>query len=98
MMPTGHRTAPISIRGPGADTESVEKDTPLLERMGAGFIFRGGESCQIQGKHNERHRVMEHPSCERALAAYRDPECQAVAVIRRRKAVGSTMVAQGRDA
>ena len=97
-MPTGHRTAPISIRGPGADTECVEKDTPLLERMGPGFIFRGGRSCQIEGELNERHGVMEYPSCERAPAAYRDPECQAVTVILRRKAVGITMVALGRDA
>ena len=97
-MPKGYIIAHITVRDPDAYKEYVARDTPILEGMGARFVIRGGRSRQVEGELHERHVVIEFPSYEDALAAYQDPEYQAVAEIRRRAAESSIVVVEGHDA
>ena len=96
-MPKGYIIAHITVRDPDAYKEYVERDTPILEAMGARFVVRGGRSRQVEGDLHERHVVIEFPSYEVALAAYNAPEYQAVAEIRRRTAESSVVVVEGHD-
>ncbi len=97
-MAKGYIIAHITVHDPDAYKEYVERDTPVLEGMGGRFVVRGGRSSQVEGELHERHVVIEFPSYEAALAAYRDPGYQEVAEIRRRAAESSIVVVEGHGA
>ena len=94
-MPKGYIIAHITVRDPEAYKEYVVKDTPILEGLGGKFIIRGGQSKVVEGELHDRHVVIEFPSYEAALAAYNDPDYQAVADIRRRTADSAIVVVEG---
>ena len=94
-MPKGYIIAHITVRDPEAYKEFVVKDTPILEGLGGKFIIRGGQSKVVEGELHDRHVVIEFPSYEAALAAYNDPDYQAVADIRRRTADSAIVVVEG---
>jgi uncharacterized protein (DUF1330 family) len=98
-MPKGYIIGHITVRDPEAYKEYVVRDTPILESHGAKFIVRGGqgEVKEGPGGAEQRHVVIEFPSYEAALAAYNDPEYQAVADIRRRTADSVIVVVEGHD-
>lgn len=96
-MPKGYIIAHITVRDPEAYKEYVEKDTPILERLGGLFIVRGGRSEVVEGETLQRHVVIAFPSYEAALAAYHDPDYQKVADIRRRTADSVIVVVEGTD-
>ena len=96
-MPKGYIIGHITVRDPEAYKEYVERDTPILKRMGGRFIIRGGQSKQFEGELFERHVVIEFPSYEAALAAYNDPDYQEVAKIRQRTANSAIVVVEGHD-
>lgn len=96
-MPKGYIIAHITVRDPEAYKEYVEKDTPILKGLGGRFVVRGGQSETVEGSLHDRHVVIEFPSYEEALAAYRDPEYQAVADIRRRTADSAIVVVEGSE-
>jgi uncharacterized protein (DUF1330 family) len=94
-MPKGYIIAHITVRDPEAYKEYVVKDTPILEGLDGKFIIRGGQSKVVEGEFHDRHVVIEFPSYEAALAAYNDPDYQAVADIRRRTADSAIVVVEG---
>lgn len=94
-MPKGYIIAHITVRDPEAYKEYIEKDTPILHALGGKFIVRGGQSDVVEGEALERHVVIEFPSYADALAAYKDPDYQAVADIRRRTADTVMIVVEG---
>ena len=96
-MPKGYIIAHITVTDPEAYKEYVVKDTPILERLGARFVVRGGQSQTFEcaAPEGQRHVVIEFPSYEAALAAYNDPEYQEVAEIRRRTAESVIYVVEG---
>ncbi|WP_413720633.1 DUF1330 domain-containing protein [Silicimonas sp. MF1-12-2] len=94
-MPKGYIIAHITVRDPEAYKEYVVKDTPILEGLDGKFIVRGGQSKVVEGELHDRHVVIEFPSYEAALAAYNDPDYQAVADIRRRTADSAIVVVEG---
>ena len=94
-MPKGYIIAHVTVKNPDAYKEYVERDTPILQAMGAKFIIRGGQSQLMEGDSFERHVVIEFPSYDAALAAYDDPEYQEVAEIRRRNADSTIIVVEG---
>jgi len=94
-MPKGYIIGHITVTNPEAYKEYVEKDTPILEGLGANFIVRGGQSETMEGETLDRHVVIEFPSYEAALAAYNDPEYQKVAKIRHRTATSTIIVVEG---
>lgn len=96
-MPKGYIIGHITVRDPEAYREYIEKDTPILRRLGARFIVRGGVSEVPEGSVQERHVVIEFPSFEAAKAAYHDPDYQAVAEIRRRTADSTIILVEGHD-
>ncbi len=96
-MPKGYLVCHITVRDPEAYKEYVERDTPILKRLGAKFIIRGGQSEQLEGELFQRHVVIEFPSYEAALAAYNDPEYQEVAQIRQRTADSAIVIVEGHD-
>ena len=94
-MPKGYIVGHITVRDPEAYKEYVEKDTPILLSHGARPIIRGGKAEVMEGDVFERHVVFEFDSYEAAMAAYNDPEYQAVAEIRRRSADSVILVVEG---
>lgn len=96
-MPKGYIIGHITVTDPDAYREYIEKDTPILQNLGARFVVRGGRSEVMEGAVQERHVVIEFPSYEEALAAYHDPEYQAVAEIRRGSAQSTILVVEGAE-
>lgn len=94
-MPKGYIIAHIKVTNPEGYPEYVRRDTPILERMGAKFVIRGGRHQVVEGDSGDRHVVIEFPSYEQALAAYNDPEYQEVADIRRANAESVIIVVEG---
>jgi len=96
-MAKGYIIGHVTVRDPDAYKEYVEKDTPILLALGGRFIVRGGQAVVPEGETLNRHVVIEFPSYEAALNAYKDPEYQAVADIRRRTAESVIIVVEGVD-
>jgi len=94
-MPKGYIIGHITVNDPEAYKEYVERDTPILAKLGGQFIVRGGTSETPEGETQNRHVIIEFPSYEMALAAYHDPEYQVVADIRRRTATSTIIVVEG---
>ena len=94
-MPKGYIIGHITVRDPEAYKEYVERDTPILNGLGGKFVVRGGDSQVMEGETFQRHVVIEFPSYQAALAAYKDPEYQEVAEIRRRTADSVIVVVEG---
>ena len=94
-MPKGYIIGHITVNDPEAYKEYVEKDTPILEGLGAKFTVRGGKSEVPEGETLDRHVVIEFPSFEAAKAAYHDPEYQKVAEIRKRTADSVIILVEG---
>jgi len=94
-MPKGYIIGHITVTNPETYPEYIRRDTPILERLGARFIIRGGQAEVMEGQTNERHVVIEFPSYEAALTAYHDPEYQDVAAIRRASAESVIIVVEG---
>ena len=94
-MPKGYIIGHITVKDPDAYKEYIEKDTPILQSLGARFIVRGGQSTVMEGSVHDRHVVIEFPSYAEALAAYNDPDYQAVAEIRRASAESTILVVEG---
>lgn len=96
-MAKGYIIGHITVNDPDGYQEYIVKDTPILKGLGAKFVVRGGRSETPEGETQNRHVVIEFPSYEEALAAYNDPEYQAVAEIRRRTADSTIIVVEGHD-
>lgn len=96
-MAKGYWICHITVRDPEGYKEYVVKDTPILTSLGGKFIVRGGQSKVLEGEANERHVVIEFPSYEQALAAYRDPGYQDVMNIRQRTADSTVIIVEGHD-
>ena len=94
-MPKGYIIGHIRVTDPDSYPEYIRRDTPILERLGAKFIVRGGQAQVMEGQVGDRHVVIEFPSYEAALAAYNDPEYQDVAAIRRASADSVILVVEG---
>ena len=94
-MPKGYIIGHIKVTDPDGYPEYVRRDTPILEGHGARFVVRGGQGQVMEGEACDRHVVIEFDSYEAALAAYNDPEYQAVADIRRRCADSIIVVVEG---
>ena len=94
-MPKGYIIGHITVTDPDSYPEYIRRDTPILERLGAKFIVRGGQARVMEGQAGDRHVVIEFPSYEAALAAYNDPEYQDVAAIRRASADSVILVVEG---
>lgn len=94
-MPKGYIIGHITVNDPEAYKEYIEKDTPILLRLGAVPIIRGGQSTLLEGETYDRHVVFEFPSYVDALAAYNDPDYQEVAKIRHRSASSTILVVEG---
>lgn len=96
-MPKGYIIGHITVRDAEAYKEYVERDTPILHRLGGRFVVRGGRAELREGSAHQRHVVIEFPSFEAARAAYDDPEYQEVAEIRRRNADSTIVLVEGTE-
>lgn len=94
-MPKGYIIGHITVTDPEAYKEYIERDTPILARLGGRFVVRGGTSQIMEGTTYQRHVVIEFPSYQAALDAYNDPDYQEVADIRRRTAQSVMLVVEG---
>jgi len=96
-MPKGYIIGHVTVTDPEAYKEYVAKDTPVLRRLGARFLVRGGQSEVMEGEAYLRHIVFEFDSYEAAMAAYNDPEYQEISLIRKANADSTIIVVEGHD-
>ena len=96
-MPKGYIIGHITVNDAVAYKEYVVRDTPILHALGGRFIVRGGQAQVMEGETLSRHVVIEFPSYEAALKAYKDPDYQEVADIRRRTADSVIIVVEGTE-
>jgi uncharacterized protein (DUF1330 family) len=96
-MPKGYIIAHFTVTDAEGYPEYVRRDTPILERFGAKFIVRGGQSQVVEGETGDRHVVIEFPSYADAVAAYNDPKYQEVAEIRRSCATSTFILVEGAE-
>ena len=96
-MPKGYIIGHFKVNDPEAYKEYIERDTPILQGMGAKFVVRGGQNQIVEGTAHDRHVVIEFPSYDAALKAYHDPDYQQVAEIRRRSADSTIIVVEGAE-
>ena len=94
-MPKGYIIGHVTVTNPETYPEYVRRNTPVLERLGARFIVRGGQGQVVEGQAHARHVVIEFPSYEAALAAYHDPEYQDIAEIRKASGESVIIVVEG---
>ena len=94
-MPKGYIIGHVTVKDPERYKEYIERDTPILKRLGGSFIIRGGQAEHVEGETLQRHVAIEFPSYEAALKAYHDPEYQEVAQIRRETADSVIIVVEG---
>lgn len=94
-MPKGYIIAHVKVTNPEGYPEYVRRDTPILQKLGAKFVIRGGQHQVVEGESGDRHVVIEFPSYAQALAAYNDPEYQEVAEIRRANAESVIILVEG---
>jgi len=94
-MSKGYIIGHITVTDLEAYKEYIERDTPILERLGGRFIIRGGAAEVMEGTVHQRHVVIEFPTYEAALTAYNDPDYQDVAKIRHRTAESTILVVEG---
>ncbi|MFW2588895.1 DUF1330 domain-containing protein [Sagittula sp. SSi028] len=96
-MPKGYIIGHITVKDPEAYRTYVDRDTPILKKLGGRFVVRGGQSQVVEGTAHDRHVVIEFPSYAAALAAYNDPEYQEVAAIRHGSADSVILVVEGAE-
>ncbi len=96
-MPKGYIIAHITVTDPEGYPEYVRRDTPILQRLGAEILIRGGRSDTVEGATGERHVMFAFPSFEAAVAAFRDPDYQEVAKIRHACAESHIVAVEGTD-
>ena len=98
-MPKGYIIGHITVHDPENYKEYVARDTPVLKRLGARFIVRGGQSEHPEGEvpEGQRHVVIEFDSYDQAKAAYYDPEYQEISLIRKRTAESTIILVEGHD-
>ncbi len=96
-MPKGYIIGQITVTDPDGYPEYVRRDTPILQKLGAKFVVRGGQQQVMEGEAGARTVVIEFPSYQAALDAYNDPEYQEVADIRRRCADSMILVVEGHE-
>lgn len=94
-MPKGYIIGHITVTNPEAYKEYVSKDTPVLKRLGAKFLVRGGQAEVMEGEAHLRHIVFEFDSYDAAMAAYNDPEYQEISLIRKANAESTIIVVEG---
>ena len=95
IKPKGYIIGHITVNDPKAYAEYIAKDTPILLKLGAVPIVRGGQSTILEGEVENRHVIFEFPSYKDALAAYNDPDYQEVAKIRHQSASSTILVVEG---
>ncbi len=66
-----------------------------LERFGARYVIRGGETEIMEGEARSRNVVIEFPSYEKALECYRDTAYQAAKEHRKAASVGEIIIIEG---
>ena len=96
-MPKGYIIGHITVTNPEAYKEYVAKDTPVLKRLGAKFLVRGGKAEVMEGEAHQRHIVFEFPSFDAAMAAYKDPEYSEISLIRKANAESTIIIVEGHD-
>lgn len=96
-MPKGYIIGHITVTDPKTYQEYIRKDTPILQRLGAVPLVRGGQADIVEGDTFERHVLFEFPDYDAALAAFRDPSYQEVAKLRAASANSAIIAVEGHD-
>lgn len=96
-MPKGYIIGHISVTDPKIYAEYIRRDTPILEKLGARFIVRGGANETPEGESGDRHVVIEFDSYEAAKSAYADKDYQEVAALRRASATSQIILVEGAE-
>ncbi|MGU3494550.1 DUF1330 domain-containing protein [Xanthobacteraceae bacterium A53D] len=93
--PKGYWVARVDVTDVDAYAPYTRANGPPIAAHGGRFIVRGGDFTAMEGGARSRNVVVEFPSFDAALAAYRDPAYQAAVDLRRPYSNADLIVLEG---
>ena len=96
-MAKGYWVAHIDLRDPEAHKSYQAAIAEVFRRHRGRYLVRAGAFESKEGANRSRHIVVEFPSYQAALDAYRSPEGQAAAAMRQANAETNLLVLEGYD-
>lgn len=87
----------VDVTDPERYKDYITTARPAMERYGARFIVRGGETKLVEGSARGRNVVIEFPSMQAALDCYASEEYQAARAIRLSVSEGEVIVIEGHE-
>lgn len=95
--PKGYWIARVDVTNEKDYPGYLKAAQPAYEKFGAKFLVRGGRCDGVEGQSRSRNVVIEYESYDRAVEAYKSPEYQEAAKIRRANSMGEILIAEGAD-
>jgi uncharacterized protein (DUF1330 family) len=96
-MAKGYWIARMDVRNAEAYQHYVAALPAVMKKYGGRYLTRGGQFESLEGTNRSRNVVVEFASYEAALQAYRSPEYQQAAAVRKANAEGDFLVIEGYD-
>lgn len=93
--PKGYWVAAVDVADADAYAPYTRANGPPIAAHGGRFLVRGGPFTAVEGRARSRNVVVEFPSFDAALAAYRDPAYQAAVTLRRPYSTADLIVLEG---
>lgn len=94
-MAKGYWFINVDVVDPVEFITYADANIRFLRQQNARFLIAGGDFDHLEGIKRHRNVLVEWPSYEAALAAYRSPEYQTVAALRRESAIADLAVVEG---
>jgi uncharacterized protein (DUF1330 family) len=96
-MAKGYWVAHVDVRDPEAYKSYMATIAEVFRKHRGHYLVRAGAFESKEGANRSRHIVVEFPSYQAALDAYRSPEGQAAATMRKANADTNLLVMEGYD-
>jgi uncharacterized protein (DUF1330 family) len=96
-MAKGYWVAHIDIRDPEAYKSYLAMIAEVFRQHRGRYLVRAGAFESKEGANRSRHVVVEFPSYQAALDAYRSPECARAIALRQANAETNLLVLEGYD-
>ena len=97
-MAKGYWIALVEVKNmDGYRSQYVAGLPDVLRKFGGRYVTRGGQTETVEGKAKSRVVVLEFPSYEAAMAAYKSPEYAKLKAARLANADADLIVTEGYD-
>ncbi len=95
MMKKGYWIAMVDVTDPENYPKYITANKAALDKYGARFIVRGGQSQTFEGPISSRNVVIEFDSYQTALDCFQSPEYQAALKLRQAYSTAHFVIVEG---